>query len=60
MIRISSAAITGKGTMEKGITEDIAGKINMVVMEMADVIKRDSKKVLSVNNTIYEKRDLFT
>ena len=46
--------------MEKGITEDIAGKINMVVMEMADVIKRDSKKVLSVNNTIYEKRDLFT
>lgn len=49
-----------KDIMGKGITEDIAERINTDVTETADVIKRDSKKVLSVNNTIYETRDLFT
>lgn len=40
IIRISSAAIMEKDIMGKGITEDIAGKINTDVMETAAAIEQ--------------------
>ena len=41
-IRISNAAITGKGTMEKTITADIVVRTNTDVMETADATRENS------------------